>query len=153
MPMKEFASVNDVLDFAIKSEQEAVDFYTQLASQAENEDMKAVFLQFAEEEMGHKARLAEIRDGGILHVENEKVDDLKIADYVVSVKPEPGMSYRDALVLAMKREKAAFKLYMKLSERATTHEMKKVFLSLAQEESKHKLRFELEYDEFVLREN
>jgi len=28
-----------------------------------------------------------------------------------------------------------------------------LFLGLAQEESRHKLRFELEYDEYVLREN
>jgi hypothetical protein len=31
--------------------------------------------------------------------------------------------------------------------------MRNIFLALAQEESKHKLRFEIEYDEFVLREN
>ncbi|MDX9697466.1 MAG: ferritin family protein, partial [Bacteroidales bacterium] len=63
------------------------------------------------------------------------------------------MSYQDALVLAMKKEKSAFKLYLELSNRAKDTQMKNLFLSLAQEESKHKLRFELEYDEFVLREN
>ena len=63
------------------------------------------------------------------------------------------MSYSDALILAMKREKAAFRLYMDLSDKAADQEMKKLFLSLAIEESKHKLRFELEYDENVLREN
>jgi rubrerythrin len=63
------------------------------------------------------------------------------------------MSYRDTLVLAIKREKAAFKLYTDLSEKASDKEMKALFLSLAIEESKHKLRFELEYDEYVLRDN
>ena len=63
------------------------------------------------------------------------------------------MNYEQTLVLAMKREKAAFKLYMKLSEKAPNENLKQLFLGLAQEESRHKLRFELEYDEFVLREN
>jgi rubrerythrin len=69
------------------------------------------------------------------------------------VKASGKMSYEDALVLAMKREKSAFKLYLTLSERAPNDQLKEIFQSLAMEEARHKLRFELEYDEFVLREN
>jgi rubrerythrin len=72
---------------------------------------------------------------------------------VINVKPDPAMSYADALVLAMKKEKAAFKLYTNLSQRTDNPELKAVFQSLAVEESKHKLRFEIEYDEHVMREN
>jgi len=151
--MKAFHTVEDILDFAINAEQEAVDFYSTLAGQAVNSDMRNVFEQFAMEEMGHKARLTEIRDGGILKLRSEKVTDLKISDYVVDVQATPGMSYADALVLAMKKEKAAFRLYLDLSEKAEDSSMKDAFMALALEESKHKLRFELEYDEFVLREN
>jgi rubrerythrin len=81
------------------------------------------------------------------------VADLKIADYTVDVQPHPNMKYDEALMVAMKKEKAAFKLYNDLANRAPNESMKNVFLSLAQEESKHKLRFELEYDEYVMREN
>ena len=63
------------------------------------------------------------------------------------------MDYQQALLLAMKKEKAAFKLYSALADRAPNAQLKDVFLGLAQEESKHKLRFEIEYDEYVLREN
>ena len=83
----------------------------------------------------------------------EKVMDLKIADFLVHTETKEDMSYTEALSLAMKREKAAYKLYLKLAERAPNGEMQKIFHGLAQEEAKHKLRFELEYDEFVLREN
>jgi len=31
--------------------------------------------------------------------------------------------------------------------------LKNIFLSLAQEEAKHKLRFEIEYDDYILKEN
>ncbi len=151
--MKTFNSIDEVLDFAMKSEQDAVDFYTSLASKMQNEEMRDVFLQFAQEEVGHKARLQRIKDEKLFDMEMDKVNDLKISDYVVSAKATADMEYSDALVLAMKREKAAFKLYTKLSERTKHPELKNVFQALAIEESKHKLRFELEYDDYVMREN
>ena len=49
--MKEFKSIDDILDFAINNEQNAVDFYTQLASESTNEEMIKVFTQFAKEEI------------------------------------------------------------------------------------------------------
>ncbi len=151
--MQTFHSINEVLDFAMKSEQEAVDFYQSLASRMQNQEMKDVFLQFAREEVGHKARLQKIKDEGLFDMDVEKVRDLKIADYVVRSESTENMEYRDALVLAMKREKAAFKLYSTLAERTDHQELKKAFQALAVEESKHKLRFELEYDDYVMREN
>ncbi len=151
--MNTFNSINEILDFAMQSEQDAVDFYTSLAEKMQNEEMKDVFLQFAREEVRHKARLQKIKDEGLFDMEADKVRDLKIADYVVHTKTNEDMEYRDALVLAMKREKAAFKLYTNLSERTDQPKLKKVFQALAVEESKHKLRFELEYDDYVMREN
>ncbi|QKG81250.1 ferritin-like domain-containing protein [Tenuifilum thalassicum] len=151
--MKEFSNIDDILDFAIDREQDAVDFYNRLAGNARNNDMKKTFEQFAQEEMGHKARLVKIKEEGVVSLPNEKVADLKVADYVVLESEREDMNYEQALVLAMKREKAAFKLYMALSDRVDKAEYKELFKQLAQEESRHKLRFELEYDEYVLREN
>jgi rubrerythrin len=151
--MKEFTNIDDILDFAIAREQDAVDFYNRLAGNARNNDMKKTFEQFAQEEMGHKARLVKIKEEGVVSLPNEKVADLKVADYVVLESEREDMNYEQALVLAMKREKAAFKLYMALSDRVDKAEYKELFKQLAQEESRHKLRFELEYDEYVLREN
>ena len=151
--MDKFETIDEILDFAMEAEQEAVDFYTQLASQMQNQEMKETFLQFAKEEVGHKARLQKIKDERMFDIAEEKVPDLKIADYIVNTRPDPQMSYADALVLAMKKEKAAFKLYTTLAQRTDNAQIRKVFQSLAVEESKHKLRFEIEYDELVMREN
>jgi len=151
--MKEFTNIDDILDFAIAREQDAVDFYNRLAGKARNNDMRQIFEQFAREEMGHKARLAKIKEEGVITLPTEKVVDLKIADYVVLDSERDDMTYEQALVLAMKREKAAFKLYLALSEKVEKTEYKELFKQLAQEESRHKLRFELEYDEFVLKDN
>lgn len=151
--MKKFDSIDDILDFAINEEQMAVDFYSELADNAKTDDMRLVFTEFAEEEIHHKMRLLKIKEEGFYTLEKEKVIDLKISDYVVNVKPSTNMTYEEALILAMKKEKAAFKLYNALAERAPNAALKDIFLGLAQEESKHKLRFEVEYDEYVLREN
>ena len=56
-------------------------------------------------------------------------------------------------MVAMSNEKAAFRLYTRLADEVASGEMRALFLSLAQEEARHKLRFELEYDEYVLRDN
>lgn len=151
--MNEFKDMNDILDFAINAEQEAVDFYTELANNSKNADMKSVFQQFAKEEIGHKAKLTKIKSEGLYVMPAEKVADLKISDYIVAVKPTPDMTYQEALVLAMKKEKAAFRLYSNLAAKAPTDAMKNLFLGLAQEEAKHKLRFEVEYDDNVMSEN
>ncbi len=151
--MGNFKSLDDVLDFAIKAEQVAVDFYNQLADTAKTTDMKFVFASFAEEEIRHKARLTQIKKEGSFKIEPKKITDLKISDYMADIKATPNMTYQEALLVAMANEKAAFKLYHDLATQAENEEMKDVFISLAQEESRHKLRFEIEYDEYVLRDN
>jgi rubrerythrin len=151
--MKNFNTIDEILDFAIGEEQAAVDFYSELSESSKSEDMKSVFIEFAGEEIRHKQRLRKIKEEGIFTMETVKVTDLMISDYLVNVKPTPSMTYEEALILAMKKEKAAFKLYSALAEKAPNEGLKNVFLGLAMEESKHKLRFEVEYDEFVLREN
>lgn len=151
--MKNFKDIDEILDFAIQAEQGAVNLYTGLSEKAKVNEMKEVFMEFAKEEMGHKARLLKIKEEGIIDLPDEKVNDLKISDYTGDVTPSDNMDYQQALVLAMSQEKAAFKLYSKLAERSPNQAYQKLFLSLAQEEAKHKLRFELEYDEYVLRDN
>ncbi|MEA2042506.1 MAG: ferritin family protein [Bacteroidota bacterium] len=151
--MEKFNTIDEILDFAIDNEQKAVDFYTELAQNARTDHMGETFAEFAKEEVSHKARLTKIKNEQSFDLPVESVQTLNIADYVVKSEPTKNMSYEDALVLAMKREKAAFKLYSVLSEKAPTEKLKSVFKALAMEESKHKLRFELEYDENILREN
>ncbi len=153
MIMNEFTSIDDILDFAIGEEQAAVDFYLMLASQAKSGHAKQAFIDFAKEEMVHKARLMQVREKGLQVLGSSNVSDLKLADYLVDVEPSPDMSYQEALILAMKKEKAAFRLYTCLATRMEDPAMRQTFELLALEESKHKLSFELEYDEQVLREN
>ena len=145
-------SIDEVLDFAIEREIEANELYTDLAGRVENAAMRKVLEDFAKEELGHKAKL-EAMKAGTTTVPTERVADLKIADYVVDAEIQPNMDYQDALLLAMKNEKAAFALYTDLAEAAEDNALRETFLALAQEEAKHKLRFEIEYDDVILKEN
>ena len=144
--MENTNSVEAILDFAIEREQEAVDFYTNLASTVKKPEMKEVFEHFAHEEKGHKDKLLGIKRG-------KTIQDLKISDYVVDVEASPDMDYQQALILAMKKEKAAFRLYTNLASMVDDPNLSMVFQSLAQEEAKHKLRFEIEYDENIMQDN
>ncbi len=148
-----FDSVDSILDFAIKNEQEASDFYTDLASKMEKPQMKKIFQGFAAEERGHKAKLEAVKRKEKGKLDNAKVLDLKIGDYLVEQKPSASMDYQSALILAMKQEKAAFRLYTDLAASTDDAAIRDLFLGLAQEEAKHKLRFEVEYDDDFLREN
>ncbi len=151
--MTNWKSANEVLDFAMECEQESVDFYSELAANATQAHMREVFEGFAREEKGHKARLQAIKDGKIVAPPAKKIADLKVGDYLVADEPTPNMNYQDALILAMKKEKAAFRLYSDLAAIADDGETSAIFATLAQEEAKHKLRFEVEYDEAILTEN
>ena len=82
-----------------------------------------------------------------------RIADLKISDNLLDAVPSPDMDYQQALIVAMKAEKVAYKLYMDLSEASEDESMKDLFYLLAQEEAKHKLRFEIEYDEEFSGEN
>ncbi|MDY0091946.1 MAG: ferritin family protein [Candidatus Vecturithrix sp.] len=154
--MQEFRSVNDVLDFAIAREEEAAQFYTDLASKMDREWMRKVFQDFAKEEQGHRAKLVGVKAGKIPLLTQAQVMDLKIGDYLVKIdadKQAADLDYQQALIVAMKKEKAAFKLYMDLANQTSEPEFVALFQSLAQEEAKHKLRFELEYDDMFLANN
>ncbi len=146
-------NLDEILDFAIAGEQEAHDFYMDLAKKVERPGMEGLFTQFAREELGHKAKLENIKKGARSFTPAKKVVDLKIGDYLVDVDPTVTLTYQNALILAMKRERAAFQLYSDLAAHAEDAEVKQIFESLAQEEAKHKLRFEVEYDDMILTEN
>lgn len=150
--MKTFGSVEEILDFAIVNEEDARDFYLKMAQKAAEGHMADMFNNLARQEKSHRDRLLRVKSGSGSLPKDSVVADMKIADYLVAVVEGPQMSYQDALILAMKREKAAFKLYTNLAARVG-EELQKLFESLAQEEARHKLHLELEYDEHVLTED
>ena len=143
--MKEFRSVNEVLDFAINEEIKAYKLYMKLSDFVESPEMAEALFDLALVEMEHKAKLEAIKAGHIT-LDFEEIGNLGITEHVKDVETDAKMNYVDMLVLGMKKEEAAHKLYTGLSKISQSQELLDMFLKLAQEEAAHKLRFELEYD-------
>ena len=115
--------------------------------------MKEALLEFAEEEKRHKERLLAVKTGERELTPEQEVLDLKISDYLVEVDESDDISYQDALIIAMKRERAAYELYSDMAGKVPESHLKDVLIGLAKEEAKHKLFFESEYDDRVLMDN
>lgn len=148
-----FETVDQILDFAIQKEQEAHDLYRDLADKVRRPGMREMFNELADMEAGHRAKLEQVKAGDRPVLSPEQVDDLKVADYLKDIKPDPNMGYQSALLFAIKSEQRAHDLYVGLASATDDAGLRDVFKGLAQEELKHKLRFETEYDEVVLEGN
>lgn len=148
-----FKSFEEIIDYAVTLEEDAYELYMNLASKAKAPNTKVIFEDFAKEEQGHKKKLLSVKKGKIKLSATKKVLDLKIGDYLVDIDINADLDYQDALILAMKAEKQAYKLYSELAETTDDDGIREMFLALANEEAKHKLRFEIEYDDNILLEN
>jgi len=143
--MENFESVDEILDFAIGREIEAIRLYIDLAGKVNKPEMREVLKDFAKEEQEHKIKLEDAKAVGMV-LRDEEVASLGIADDVEGGEFHPDMSYADILLFAIKKEDASVKLYTNMAKIAQDEEVKDMLLQLAQEETEHKLRFEVEYD-------
>ena len=146
-------SLESLVNFAIEKEQDAVDFYNDLAAKAKNETIKTELLKIKVMEEQHRDRLKHLDTTILIASSPKAVVDLKMADYVVKAEPSDDMSWQDILTIAMHREAAAMKLYQNLAAKITDAQAKQLFEVLAKEEGAHKLYFEKIWDEEVMTEN
>lgn len=148
-----FKSLDEILDFAIDKENEAAEFYSHLSQEEPFSGSVKMFEDFAREERKHQKMLAEFKTKGITASASDYrfkwITDIKRSNYVVDLDYQKGMGYNEILMLAMKREEKALKLYNEFLEQADTDESKKLFKILCQEEAKHKLALETMYDDYM----
>lgn len=143
---------DDVINYAIRMEELSIQLYSQLAEQVGREEIKQVFLDMVRQEEGHKMKLEQVLQkhqlpGGKRFYPDP---DLHLADYVVDVDPsQPDLNLEDALIIGMKMERAAMKLYQDMADRQTDPDLKEIFLYLVEEEAKHKHNFEAKFDDRI----
>lgn len=150
----EFENLEAIVNFAIEKEREAAEFYQKISDDEEDfAGSKQMFAEFATEEQKHEKILLEFKTEGISKSLQEYqlkwITDIKRSNYLVDLSYEKGMPYNEILLLAMKREEKALKLYNDFLEQADTDESKKLFKILCQEEAKHKLALETMYDDYM----
>ena len=149
-----FENLEAIIDFAIKKEREAADFYETISKDEEDfSGSKKMFAEFAMQEQKHEKMLTDFKAKGLSKSLQEYklkwITDIKRSDYLVDLDYEKGMPYNEILLLAMKREEKALKLYNDFLDQAETKESQKLFKVLCQEEAKHKLALETIYDDYM----
>ena len=148
-----FENLEAIVDFAIEKEQEAAEFYSNISQQESFSGSSKMFEEFAAEERKHQKMLEEFKTKGVTQAMHDYqlkwITDIRRSDYVVDLEYQPGMPYNEILMLAMKREEKALKLYNDFQNQADTEDGKTLFKILCQEEAKHKLALETMYDDYM----
>jgi rubrerythrin len=143
--MRRLQSIRDILDYAIEQEADANRLYNHLAQEVKKVELRTALENFAIDEYRHKLRLEGVRDGDV-ELTSEQIGTLNYAETLKEVKLRPEMSYPELLAYAIKKEAEAERLYTKLAQLNTQEHIKELFTLLAQEEARHKLNLEIEYD-------
>lgn len=147
--MADFVPNEEILELAITREEIANRLFLELAARARNPEIRKVFEELADEELEHKAKLElEILKTGKVMTATQKpafeeqIDKGEADSWV-------DMDYKDMLLLGIQKEDAAFRFYVKLAANATDEDSYETLMALAEQEIKHKLRFEMEYDKLL----
>ena len=144
----------EVLELAIDREIEANQFFLILAARTRDPQMRAVFKELAAEELEHKDKLElEIMKSGMVVGQRKEFESVgRVAeddDFGVDVE----MDYKDMLIIGMQKEEASFRLYVDLAGRVGDPKSRETLLAIAEQEVRHKLRFEIEYDKILKKES
>jgi rubrerythrin len=144
------SNIEEIINFAIDKEREAVAFYENLAQKTENPVVKDAILKMADQERKHEKLLANLTPKNIKFVRQPSQPDMKLSDYLVETAPTADLNYQELLIIAMKREEKSYAFYSELELRASDDATRKVFTLLKGEELKHKARLEKEYEDRVM---
>ena len=140
-------SIGEILEFAIAREVDASEFYMQMANRAKNEDVRALFEEFAGIELEHKATLElELMKEGVVATTAGRIIKVEPRDYMAGVKLRADVERKDVLALAIEKEKASFRFYVDMAGMFEEGELREALISLAEEEGRHVVRFETEYE-------
>lgn len=145
--MEKFNSVEDVIDFAIRSEIEACTLYRDLAERADNGSTRDILLGFAAEEVTHRLKLEAIKDESQHFDALKEMPHMTISHYLHDTEATPDMSFEEILLFAMQDEVHAFHLYTDLAKATASPQLQELFIQLAQEEVVHEERFKIVYEE------
>jgi len=140
--MGEFSEQDEILEIAVAREVDANRFYLALAGAVNKPESKKVFEELAEEELEHKAKLElEImKRGRVVDTRNEPQGlNEEQFDYD---KLDFKVGYKDILQMGIQKEQASIQFYTDLANRVTNSESREMLLTLAAEETTHKLRFQ-----------
>lgn len=144
---------NNVLDYAVDKEKEAVAFYQELQNKTEFVEIKKMLAELEAMERGHITVIENIRRKGISEELIKSIPTINLSENLQEPENYQNLDYPSVILIAMKREEKAYNLYSAMVDHVSAVELKNLFKKLASEEAQHKSRFEKLYDEVVLKDN
>ncbi len=150
----------NALELSFEKEKYSYEFYKNAEKKIKFKPLKSFFSELAEEEVKHKElilrQMEKLRRGKTpmgKKITPEPVEDLGISKYLKNQEVSEDMNYQDALILAMKREEEAVKLFEQFENLVEDEEFKFFFKKLKDWEIRHLRRIEEMYDSDILTEN
>jgi rubrerythrin len=142
----EFASLQEVITFAVHQEELACQLYTDAAARTANLSARKMLLEIAAEEAVHRDDFTRI---GISLPQQEPVD----REASTPRKLHPNASYPEILRFAIETENSASSLYEAAAEMTEDPKIRRMLQVLSEVERGHKKRVEEIYEECLLTEN
>ena len=139
--------VSDVLDVAIKREDEAYTFYMDIYNKVADASARHTLEFIAGEEKKHKAFLVKYREGksGSQGLRMSEVVDYKIAEHLEDPEIDENLKNEEIYLVASHRELRSYEFYTELANLHIEGELKQILLKMANEELKHKEKMEYLY--------
>ena len=152
----DFKSIPEILNFSISKERASIQFYRDILLRLADPTTKSLFKVLIHKEQEHVAALQLEMEklGHTVNVGKEESDPLFHWDERLETDDQTRtMSFVEALLLAIQKERAAFRLYATLLATVKDEELREVLLELAEEEMRHVLQLEREYETITHHEN
>lgn len=139
--------VSEVIDMAIKREEAAIKFYSELRDKIHDQGIKDTLEWIAGEEKKHKAFLVNYREGrqGPDALKMGTAVNYKIAEYLEEPPIETVTNGADVFLTASHRELKSYKFYSGLADIHPEGDLRTTLLKMAGEELTHKEKMEYLY--------
>lgn len=139
-------SVDEILDFCIEQEEASFKLYSALADLMEQSEMTRLFKELAALEAGHKQRFQDLKKRKIQLCVEANAPEIEFREDLPPIGPGFHMGCQQAIGLAIKKEVIAAVVYTKLAEIVKDENLRNLLWSIADEERRHKLHFDSEYE-------
>lgn len=141
-PFDEYSQLLELVQFAVRKEQEATDFYRSLLPRLASETARETVNGLARMEEDHKDRLERLNVAEVASRLSGGITGLTISDYETPSEARPDLSPRQLMEIAIGREVAAWKLYFDMAALIPDSLMKQLLETLAGEEARHREQLE-----------
>jgi rubrerythrin len=139
--------LKDLIEKAVKNEEDARNFYLGLYDMVEDALAKETLKFLAGEELAHKEFLLDYLKGEkkFIALAMDEPIDYHIAQYTARPDPKANMNSSEVYLVAAHRELNSYKFYKGLAAAQPAGKVKEMLLTMAYQELKHKEKVEYLY--------